>query len=291
MQWRQRGVLLLVMGIWGLNLPVLKWLTGYFDVVLLAGLRIAAGSLVLFCLLRPAAGRTERSWPPCWWLLAGGFLTIYAYQLLVTEGVRRSSATNSALVTALHPILAAAVGYTLLRERLSGRCWVGAVLGLAGVVMVVLQSATSGVARAGEGELLLALGLVLYCGGAILMQQLLQRWETVFVSVAVHSTGAALLLAQVILGGWVNGELPTMPPFGWPWVILLISGALSTGVAGLLWNSAVSKDGASRVSMWLSWVPIFGIAAAALLLGEPLTWWHLAGLMFVLLGTHLSSSR
>jgi drug/metabolite transporter (DMT)-like permease len=289
--WRDRGLLLAVMGIWGLNLPVLKWLTGHFDVVLLAGLRMLVGAALLACLLRPAAVASPGGRPRFWPLAACGFLTVYAYQLLVTEGVRLSTATNSALVSALHPLIAAVVAFLFLGERLAARSWLGALLGLAGVAMVILQAPSARLEGVGPGELLIVGGLVLHCSGALVLQQLLGRGNAVFVSFATQSVGAILLLAQVVLGGWWRGGLPALPAFGWPWLVLLLSGGLSTGVAGLLWNRAISREGATRASLWLYWVPVFGILAAALLLGEGVNGWHLAALAMVILGTHLALAR
>jgi drug/metabolite transporter (DMT)-like permease len=289
--WRDRGLLLVVMGIWGLNLPVIKWLTGHFDVVVLAGLRMLVGAVFLACLLQSATVAERRGRPPFWPMAACAFLTVYAYQLLVTEGVRLSSATNSALLSALHPVIAAVIAFLLLGERLAGRGWLGSVLGLAGVAIVILQAPSARLEGAGSGELLITAGLVLHCGGALILQQLLTRGNAVVVSFATQAVGAVLLLAQVLVGGWWRSELPALPPLGWPWFVLLLSGALSTGVAGLMWNRAISREGATRASMWLYWVPVFGILAAAVLLGEAVTGWHLLALAFVIVGTRLAEAR
>ncbi|MNW22656.1 EamA-like transporter family protein [compost metagenome] len=44
-----------------------------------------------------------------------------------------------------------------------------------------------------------------------------------------------------------------------------------------------------QASVYMSWVPVLGVGFGALLLNEPLTLWHLIGMVAVLLGTAISS--
>ena len=69
----------------------------------------------------------------------------------------------------------------------------------------------------------------------------------------------------------------------------MLSGAFFTGIGNLLWNHGVRLIGVTRASVWLYWVPLSGVAAAVLLLGDPLMRWHLLGLALVLGGTWLGT--
>jgi drug/metabolite transporter (DMT)-like permease len=284
-----RGTLLLVTVVWGLNLPVLKWLTAHFDPVLLAALRMTAGALVLGCLLmrQPSLHRL----PTGQWLrlLVAALLMVYVYQLLITHGIQRTSATNSALVSALHPLIASMVALVLLGERLRGRRLLGAIVGLAGVAVVIVKQPSAQLNGATAGDLFILAGLGCYCVGAVIAQRLLASLDALMVSMGTQVVGAALLVAHATAAAWWGGEPPLMAPVGWLWVALLLSGALSTGVSVLLWNRAMAAVGMARASMWLYWVPIFGVAAAVIFLGEPLTVWHILGLSLVMVGTQLAT--
>src|SRR5438067_8988923 len=61
---------------------------------------------------------------------------VYLFGVLAAVGYGVSAGT-SALVTALQPIVAGALAGPLLKERTSGRQWLGLAVGLAGVVLVV----------------------------------------------------------------------------------------------------------------------------------------------------------
>jgi drug/metabolite transporter (DMT)-like permease len=71
--------------------------------------------------------------------------------------------------------------------------------------------------------------------------------------------------------------------------LLVASGFLATALGGLVWNRAVVRLGVSHVSLYVYWVPIFGVTFSMLLLGEPVTAWHLLGLSMVLGGTWLGT--
>jgi drug/metabolite transporter (DMT)-like permease len=58
-----------------------------------------------------------------------------------------------------------------------------------------------------------------------------------------------------------------------------------------LWNRAISTIGLARTAVFIYWVPIFGVLFAALLLGEALTLWHLAGFVAVVGGTYLGTRQ
>lgn len=283
--------MLLTTLVWGLNLPVLKWLTGHFDAVLLSGLRMLAAMLALAILL-PWRAALARLKPSQWrQLLLCAMLMVYLNQWLFAEGMQRSTATNGALITALHPLISVLLAWLLLRERLGGRRLLGVLLGLAGVALAVLNRPAAQLAGSGAGDMMVFGGVLLFGIGAVIAQRLLRELDAVVVSVTIHAVGAACLLAHAGVAAAVTGQRPQAVEAGWLWLAVLLSGVVSTGFGNLMWNRAIAAIGMARASLWLYWVPIFGIATAVTFLGEPLTGWHVTGLALVLAGTHLGSGR
>ncbi|HSV60670.1 MAG TPA: DMT family transporter [Variovorax sp.] len=79
---------------------------------------------------------------------------------------------------------------------------------------------------------------------------------------------------------------------GWrPWAFILFSGVLATALSNLLWCQAIARIGVARTAVFLYWVPVFGVAFAAVLLGERLTLWHLFGFLAVMGGTYLGKRQ
>jgi len=286
-----RAILLTATLLWGLNMPIVKWLTGQFDPVLLSGMRMFAAAVAVVVLLRRG-----RAWPrlqPAQWrkMLVCGALMVYLNQLLLTYGLARTSAANGALITALNPLVAALLALWLLRERLSVRRLLGVLLGLSGVALVVLQRPKAELAHGGVGDLLVLLAVIAFTCGAVLLQRLSVQLDALVIAVGINVAGTAFLALHGAAQALWTGALPRASGSVAVWIVLLLSGAVSMGIGNLLWNRGVAAIGMARAAVWLYWVPIFGITAAVVFLGEPLTVWHPIGLALVLGGTRLGAPR
>lgn len=275
--------------LWGLNITVLKWLTGFFDPVLLSAVRMATAILPMLVLLR-----YWRSWQwPArsqWAQIAVcGFLMVYLNQYLLASGLSRSTATNGSLITALSPLMAAVLALWLLRESIGKLRLLGVAIGLMGVMLVVLNRPGAELAHGGLGDAMLILAVLVFTLGALLIQRLSTGLNAVVIGTCVHAVGAVFLFLHVLADMAWTGQAPQMAGSGGLWAIAIVSGMLSTGIGNLLWNRSIGLVGMARASVWLYWVPLFGVASAALLLREPLTLWHALGLLLVFGGTHLGT--
>lgn len=98
--------------------------------------------------------------------------------------------------------------------------------------------------------------------------------------------GAALLLGSLALlpFAWWREGLP-QPVWGWElWAILAYNGPFATGLAYWVSLSLTRGLPAVTVSLGFLGVPAVGLSGSVLLLGEPLPWSLLAGLVLVLAG-------
>jgi drug/metabolite transporter (DMT)-like permease len=183
-----------------------------------------AAVLVLLMLL------LRRSWRPLagWnWLhcaIAGALLN--AVGLMAPHvGLTMAPAAQIALVQSLTPMLTAALGVVLLRERLRGAQWAGLLLGLAGVGLVVGQAAFESPAR--FNGLLLAfvgvLGLVagtLYFGRFCRDVALLPGATAQFLSAAIVSALCAAFL-EAPHAQWTSA---TIAAVAWNTVMVSLGG-------------------------------------------------------------------
>lgn len=284
-----RWLLLGTMALWGANLSVVKLLISRHDTMAVALLRMIVAALALVVVMRwrrlgwPRLARDQ--------VLTLGIcavLMVYLNQILFTEGIARTTAANAALIIALNPLVSALLAAALLGDRFTPARAGGVVMGFGGVAMVVLNRPGAALGSGSLGDLLV-LGSVLswVCGG-VLVQRLARRLDSAVISTVVHTAGAVMLMLHMALRpsplgidwarfSWVDG------------VLLVMSGLLATAVGALVWNRALTTLGVARTALYVYWVPIFGVSFAVLLLGEPLTVWHVAGLAAVLGGTWLGT--
>ncbi|MDA7416015.1 DMT family transporter [Xenophilus arseniciresistens] len=278
---------------WGLNVAMMKWLTGHFDPIAMAVLRMVAATLALSWLMhRAGRGWQLQGWRTHWkTLLVCSALMIYLNQWLFAAGLQRSSATNGALITGLSPLVASVLAWALLRERLPLLRLIGVMLGLSGVAVVVLQRSGGSVSAGSVGDLLILCAIVLFGLGSVLLQRLLQHSDALAISLGIHALGSVLLLAHSGVAALVRGGWPQTSSAPLYWAMALLSGALATGLGNLMWTRAISRIGMARAALWTNFVPLFAVAAAALLLGERITRWDLLGLLLVLAGTRLGMKK
>lgn len=284
---RQRAALLVIMAVWGLNIPVVTLLTTQWQVQPLATLRmfLATGVMVLFCHRQlPLLLRLDRrQWLG---LLACAALMVYANQLLSMSGMALTAATNSALIASLAPIVGTLIGASV-SERVRPLGLLGLLLGFGGVAVVVLSregAALTGIAR---GDLLVLLSVFAFTCGSALVPRIGRQVGTVLVATAAHGIGALMLLVHTLL--WVPVDFTVLGQWSMAtWGMLLLSGGVANGIGLLVWVHAVSRLGVAQASSAQYWVPIFGIGFAVLA-GDRLTTAHLVGLACVVAGTWLST--
>jgi drug/metabolite transporter (DMT)-like permease len=285
-----RWLLLATMAVWGLNLSVVKLLIERFEPMLIAVLRMAVAALAISVVLCWRRLPWPRFTPRELGLVAVcAVLMVYLNQFLFTEGVARTAATNAALIIALNPLVSALVAALLLGDRLTPRRLAGVALGFGGVAMVVLNKSGAALATGGLGDALVLGSVFSWVLGGALVRGLAAGRDSASVSWAVHGAGTLMLAADLLLLRPV--PLGGLARFGVVDAgLLILSGVFATGIGALVWNRALVTLGVARTALYVYWVPIFGVAFGVLLLGEPLTLWHLAGLVGVLGGTWLGTS-
>lgn len=286
-----QSTLIAAMAIWGLNLTAVKVLTGLFDPILLAALRMLVACVTLSVIfVRTRGGRACLSWRQVGAIVVCAVFMVYLNQILFVEGLLRSTATHAALITALSPLVSALLAALVFRERLTGSRLAGVALGFTGVAAVVLSHPGAGLSSAGVGDLMLVASVVSFATGGAIVQRLARHLHTATISWAIYLIGVLMLGLHVVLATPVLEVRAFFP--GWrPWAFILFSGVFATALSNLAWNHAIARMGVARTAVFLYWVPVFGVLFAALLLGEQLTLWHLFGFLAVMGGTYLGTQR
>jgi len=241
----------------------------------LVGVRLAIAAAAAAALMR----FMSRSWPRAtsWpYLLLGGAL-LHGFGLSMTHAALLAvDATPTALVHAFHPILTAALGTVLLRERFASWQWAGVALGFLGVLLGVPLSL-------GTGNLaLLALSLFGLTAGTLLLKI---RCADVppFESTAVQLIGgalASLLLMLLFESPHWHWSVPFAAALAWNTVLMSVFGML-------IYNMMLDRYGAGRASSGFFVVPGASALIAHIILDEHLSALAVAGLIASTVGVAL----
>ena len=274
--------------VWGLNLSVVKALTQTLDLSLIAMLRMLACVACLTLLYRHKIGLI-RHWHPALWAqaTAAGVLMVYLNQVLFTQAMGRTSATNASLIIALGPMVSATLEYLFFRRPMGPRMRWGLVLALIGVVTVITHRPGAQWQQAALGDVLIFSSVVIFAIGGALTQRISPQLDPMSMTWYTHVLGCALLCMDSFLR--LDDVLTPLSALdAKAWGMTLFSGLVATGLGAVIWAKGIATLGVGRTAAYLSWVPVLGVAFGALLLGEPVTLWHALGVGLVLIGTVLS---
>ena len=167
-------------------------------------------------------------------------------------------------------------------ERVRGLRLVGFLVGLLGVGVLAGVHPEGGWWGA-AGTLAVVVASVSYAAGSLWGQRLVHGTSGLTLATATMIGGLVVLLP---LGLW---QLPSETP-GWKASgSVLALAVIGTALAQIILYRALRSDGAARVSLVTYLLPVTALFYGVTLLGEPLTWEELVGMVLILGGVALGS--
>lgn len=281
--------LMATMVIWALNVTAVKWLTGALDVMLVATLRMACAALVLVLLLYFGRQAFPR-WRGRMLALACAcaLLMVYGNQAIFALAMQKTTATNAALILALNPLLNGALESLFFSKRMSPQYWSGGLLAVAGVATVILNGPAIRLSGPSAGDLLVFASMLSFSLGVLIMQRLSRDKAPLAINVFLYLVGTLALFLHT--GLVVDVSFDALRGLRWQvWTVVVFSGSIASALGAIAWARGVAAMGLGKAAIYMSWVPVLGVACGALLLGEKLTQWHFFGMILVLTGTVMSS--
>jgi drug/metabolite transporter (DMT)-like permease len=258
---RNLGVLALavIAPLWGYSWVVTKVALDYSGPLTFAGLISGLGAVVLFVVL--VVTRRSLRPPRFSWTLPIGLLQTALFNGLATAALTVGGAGKVSVLVYTMPFWLLLLAWTFLGEQLRGLQWPAVVLAFAGLVLVVRPWDIGG---ALSGVLACAAGLS-WAAAALLVKLLQRRTPTDTLSL----TAWQLLVGSVpllVAGFVVEGSVPEWTPVFL--ACLAYSVLLANAVCWALWLFALRSLPAGAAGMGTLAVPIVGVLAAWVQLGE-----------------------
>lgn len=267
--------------VWGANWPVMKVTLAHIPPLSFALARLLLGALCLFAVL--AATRRLRlpgkaDWPV---VLSVGLLQLAAFLVFVNLGLTRVEAGRSAILSYTTLIWVTPIAVLALGEKLSPGKAVGLLFGLAGIALLFNPLDFDWSDRNA------LIGNVLLLGAAL-------AWAIAIVHIRHHRfTLSSLQLApwQMLVGAVPVAVLAALfedpaaiNPVPELWLALAYNGPLATAFALWAWIMVNRSLPAVTTAMASLAVPVVGVAAAAVTLGERVSLTGAGGLALIVAG-------
>ena len=250
--------------------PATKWLSRDLSPLTISLLRYGFAVLALV----PWYAREARRRPAR--LSAGdgaalallGLLGIALFSFCLTSGVKMSTASNGSLLTNSQPIFTTLLAPLIIDEEFTPLRLVGALLGLAGVALIVTGGRLSAALFRQEyflGNLVLTGGAVAISVYTVLLKRFVIRFGGLIPTFLTMLAGSLFLAAAVLAtGSW--RELAALSPAGW--LLALYVGVVGTALVYPLFNAALRSYGVVRSVGYKLLIPVFGILLGFFLLAE-----------------------
>lgn len=215
---------------------------------------------------------------------------ISGYNIAFFTGLKTVNSSTGSLIVAFNPVITIILAAVVLREPLTWRKLVGALISFGGVTLVLLEAVNFGDVVSGSGwtgGLLLVFSAAMWASYGIVGKLAMRRYSALVTTAWASAIGAALLLPGALI------ENAWRAAFASPWTFWAAMGymsILSSVLAFVWWYRAIQAVGAGKASIFLNLVPVLAVIIGAGFLGEPFGTNHLAGGLLVLAGVTLANT-
>lgn len=285
---RFAGFLLLAVTIigWGLNWPAVKLLLLEWPPLFSRGVAGVAAA-VLLAAIALSRGESLRVPRKHWLRLPfAAFTNVFAWMGFGTVAMKYLPISEAALLAYTMPIWTMLFAWPVLGERPTLRSVVALVLAFSGLAVLFSgqgfsfdQSKLMGVAMALGAAVLFAFGSVTARTPIPLKPIALVAWQV--------GLGC---LPMIVLGLMIeHPDLGALSPRGWALMAYMTLGPMA--IAYLTWFAALSRLRPAAATTGSLGVPIVGVCAGALFLGDPFGLREIAALVLTLAGVALALRR
>jgi drug/metabolite transporter (DMT)-like permease len=270
---------------WGFNWPVTKFLLAELPPLTLRGVTGVLGALLLAVLAvmrRQSLHVDAAIWPR---LLTAAVLNVTGWMVLMGLALLWLPASEAALIAYTMPVWASIIAWPVLGERPTLLRALGLVMAFVGLASIM---GGNGIAASVEK----APGIIMALGGALGFAV-----GTVFskkypihlppIAAAAWQIGIGCLPISIIGLLVETTHLSRVTPVGW-W-LLIYSTVVQFCIAYVSWFAALARLPASVAAIGTMAVPVIGVVASAIALGEPLGPGQIAALIFTLAAVVLAT--
>lgn len=255
------------------SLPATRVAVGGFDPVFLTSARAVIAALlgaVLLYLLRQA--RPERK--DLGSLIIVGVGVVVGFPLLTALALQHITSAHSTVYIGLLPLATAIFGVVRGGERPKPAFWLFSCLGSLSVAGFALSQSSS---ASVTGDLLMVAAIILcglgYAEGATLSRRL-GGWQVISWALVLALPIMAAVALATLPAVWTGISVPA-------WLGLGYVSVFSMMIGFVFWYRGLALGGIAGVGQLQLLQPFFGLALAALLLGEPVAWTMIAATVLV----------
>jgi drug/metabolite transporter (DMT)-like permease len=252
--------------------------------------RVALASVFLCVMLFRAGEREMREVTPTALrvFLVLAVTGIWGSTQLSYLGYYYTTAANAVVLQAATPVMVTLGARAFLGERLRRVQQAGVLVSTLGVLLVVTEGrlAALRLQELRAGDFITLAGLVGWTAYTVYGKRVLTSYSPLVATTGAYVVATFLLIPTAVVAAPLFPAPRITSAVAWTVVVYQ---ALLGAVAHIWWYRAMDVVGPSRAAIFMNLQPLVGLALAAVLLGEDIGGWQIAGVGCVLGGVALTT--
>ncbi len=275
------------------------WGSSYFFVeialmewspLLIVGVRVTVAAAVIWAIVIVAGWPVPRSGAAWAAFFAMALLNNVFPFLLIVWGQKEVASGVAAILNASTPIFTVIVAGAFLKdEQLTVGKMTGAIVGFAGVVILIGPSAITGMAANLLAQLAILAAALSYAVAGVYARRFLVMNMNPIVAAAGQLLMSSLVMTLLILTFDMPARL--LASSTTVWVAVGGMAVLSTALAYILYFRLIARAGATNALLVTLLIPVTAILLGAVFLGERLSALHFAGMVVIGIGLLVIDGR
>jgi drug/metabolite transporter (DMT)-like permease len=263
---------------WAFNVPLVKSILQYMQPLETSLIRFGTAGIIFAVYVKLKEGSLKIKWQHLPLMIGAALMGIFLNQVLFVYALSNTTSSEVSLLMAATPSFATIFAWLMGQEKIRLNYWLSLPLAVAGVSLIILTApgAKLGGNLAGDG--LAILTAASWAAYTAMIRPLMKHYSASLISVYVSLIGSAALL-PFALGQLDFNKMSLMPANAW--IALVYSTLGAVVVTNLLWFTGIKELGAPRTAFYAYLQPFVGVFAAALILGETIVPWQIAGGFFI----------
>lgn len=219
-----------------------------------------------------------------------GMTGVFTYNFFFFRGMKLIEAGRASVITANNPIIIALLSAYFFKEKLTPLKMAGIIISVTGAIIVVTRGHVLEIFQGsvGRGELYIFGCVVSWVTYSLIGKAIMKDLSPLLsVTYSVIVGAIALFLPAYVEG--VTHDFISYSPL--EWLSLFYLGFFGT-VLGFIWYyQGIQRIGPMKAGLFINFVPISGIILGFLILGEPITFSLITGVIFVSSGVYLTNRK
>jgi len=215
-------------------------------------------------------------------------LGVVGFNTLIYTAAHTTTAMNISLIVQLGPAITLMLAWPVLKQRPGGVQILAVAVALIGVLIIVSRGSVAALNALSftPGDVTMLWAIAVLCLYTVLIKYYSLALHPITLITVVATIGAAILLPFYLLERSFYGDFQlTRPIIG----AILYTGILASAVSNTLFNHGIGMIGPTATNMFMYLQPVFTFVIAKAVLDEPITSYHIAGGLLIILGVSVAT--